>query len=232
MAPPAPLPNLRIHLRGERSTSTVFVYHVPPDAVPGFLKLQDEIQPIISSFPGYEGTDIYPPTEPGNTEWASVIHFCSHEAMENWLLSPVRQGILQRMHEAVGEFHWKRLPSGFGPWFASLAFATGAAAPPAWKMALTVWLGLYPASLLVASLLPPILEPRLGIPGTMLVAGITNISLLTWVILPRLNRVLRFWHQATIRSAPILNAAVVGGILLFQISVAILAGKSGGWVDG
>jgi hypothetical protein len=87
------------------------------------------------------------------------------------------------------------LPGGmFGPWFASLA-QSQKAAPPSWKMVVTVLLGLYPTVMLLTLFPGPILNP-LGFALAMLIANALSCSILQWVVMPVLTTVLAPWLKA------------------------------------
>ena len=79
----------RLQVLGERASS-VIVHRPPPDRVEQFLELQRQITEAAKAFPGYQGTDVYPPMDRQQVEWVVVIHFDRPEHLQGWLDSPVR----------------------------------------------------------------------------------------------------------------------------------------------
>jgi len=84
-----------------------------------------------------------------------------------------------------GERTYRELHS-LEAWFHTLG------APPQWKMALLTWLGVWPTSWLVGALIGP---PLAGFPTALssaIVAAVIVVCL-TWLVMPALVRVFRFW---------------------------------------
>jgi antibiotic biosynthesis monooxygenase (ABM) superfamily enzyme len=207
-----------IAVRSPRASS-VIVHHVPADAVEPFMEWQRGILAAAESFPGYQGTDIYPPTDGQHTEWVVVIHFDNSEELQRWLGSPVRAEWVARLPAAVKEFQLKTLPTGFGPWFAGLAEGGKGQVLPAWKMVAMVLLGLYPTVMLLSLFLSPHLS-ALGFAGSMLVSNAISSCLLQWAVVPVLQRVARPWlYPAKGRGL----AFSAGGLVLILLLLAVLA---------
>src|SRR5262245_45380673 len=162
-------PDSPVQVRGARASS-VIVHRVPPDRTEQFLELQRGITEAAKALPGYQATEVYPPAERQQSEWVVVIHFDSPETMQRWLDSPARAEWLQKLQSAMGEFHLKTLPTGFGAWFASLVNGSVVALPPPWKIALSVLLALYPTVMVLAICLGPYLTP-LGLAVSMLISN-------------------------------------------------------------
>lgn len=89
----------------------------------------------------------------------------------------------ERLADAAGP---PQLRTGLETWFASPQRETPA--PPRWKMALVTWLALLPQVLVLAQVLP-------AMPFLLHAAVSTAIpvSMLTWVVMPRLSRWLAGW---------------------------------------
>jgi uncharacterized protein len=201
--------------------SSVIVHRVPPAAAERFLALQNDFTRLAEAFPGYQGTEVYPPPEPVGTEWVVLIHFADDAALRGWLDSAVRAEWVEKVRNEVGEFRIETLSGGFGSWF------TGAVphpddTPPGWKMVLTVLLGLYPTVILLTLTLGRVTDP-LGLAVGMLIGNALSVSILQYAVMPVLTRVLGPWLRANARSrrASVAGAAVVllllaGLTLLFR----------------
>ncbi len=195
--------------------SAVVVQRVPAEAVDWFLEWQRGVTAAAEAFAGYRGTDVYPPAGgQGDDAWVVVLHFADEAALGRWLDSPVRAGWVARLRDRVGGYELQRLPGGFGPWFAGRGRD---AAPPSWKMALTVLLGLYPTVMLLA-LFPGAQIATLGLALSMLIGNALSVVLLQWAVMPALTALLARWLHLPARRA---RAWSAGGAVLI---VLVLAG--------
>jgi hypothetical protein len=102
----------------------------------------------------------------------------------------------------------KTLGGGFGAWFAEQARDAGAPAPPGWKMALCVVLGLYPTVMLLSMTVGRVTD-RWGLALSMLVGNALSVSILQWGVMPVLTRLLKTWLQANDAANPRL---MLGGL--------------------
>jgi antibiotic biosynthesis monooxygenase (ABM) superfamily enzyme len=203
-------------VRVSRATS-VMVHQVPPLAAERFLGLQEELEQAVAPFPGYQATEIYPPTDPEGTEWVIVIHFANAASLKGWLDSPLRRELIEKAREGIGPFRQETLLAGFGAWFT----APRGSSPPGWKMVLTVLLGLYPTVLLLTLSVGKVTAP-LGLATSMLIGNALSVSLLQWVIMPVLTRVCGSWLRANSRSERSRSAAGVAVIVALIASMTMV----------
>ena len=85
-----------------------------------FLECQRGLTGAAEGFPGYQGTELYPPADDRQQEWVAVIHFDNQESLKRWIDSPERAEWVKKLRDEIGDFQLKTLPSGFGAWFAGL----------------------------------------------------------------------------------------------------------------
>jgi antibiotic biosynthesis monooxygenase (ABM) superfamily enzyme len=215
---PAIDPQVPMDIRGAR-VSTVVVQRVPADRVQHFLECQRGLTQAAESFPGYRGTELYPPADARQEEWVAVIHFDDHESLERWIDSPVRAEWIKRLRDEIGDFQLKTLPSGFGAWFAGLETGPKGEPPPSWKIALTVLLGLYPTVMVLALLIGRQLSP-LGMAVSMLISNTLSVALTQWVVIPPLMNALGPWLRA---NAPDRRLLSIGGLLAIWLVLGGLA---------
>jgi antibiotic biosynthesis monooxygenase (ABM) superfamily enzyme len=195
--------------------SSVIVHHVPAGAVDRFLALQEGFTQAVEAFPGYQGTDVYPPADPKEAEWVVLIHFTDAASLKGWLDSPIRAEWVAKVRKEIGEFRLKTLPTGFGTWFAGLAGEPAVGLPPGWKMALTVLLGLYPTVLLLTLTVGKLTSP-LGMAVAMLIGNALSVSILQWGLMPVLTRIFGPWLHAnppTQRAKSLAGVAVIAALL-------------------
>ncbi|HTN74064.1 MAG TPA: antibiotic biosynthesis monooxygenase [Pirellulaceae bacterium] len=200
-------------------SSAVIVQRVPREATEQFRQWQRDVTEVAKSFAGFEGTDVYPPTAEQIDEWVTLIHFENAPTLQHWLDSPERAVWVERLRATVGDFELKRLNGGFSLWFAGIKSAAAAPPLPAWKMALTVLLGLYPTVLLLTLVVGPFTAP-LGFAISMLIGNALSVALLQWVVVPCLMRVLRPWLAANASATRGLSCAGVGLILASLLGLA------------
>jgi uncharacterized protein len=211
-------PLVPMEIRGAR-VSTVVVHRVPADRVPRFLECQRELTQAAEGFPGYQGTELYPPADDRHQEWVAVIHFNDQASLGRWIDSPVRAEWIKKLRDEIGDFRLKTLPFGFGAWFAGLETGPEGEPPPSWKIAMTVLLGLYPTVMLIALLLGRYLNP-LGMAVSMLVGNTLSVAMTQWVVIPPLMNALGPWLRA---NAPDKKALSFGGLVLLWLLLGGLA---------
>jgi len=199
--------------------SAVVVQRVPATSTDWFMEWQRGVAAAAELFSGYRGTDVYPPTDSRRDEWVVVIHFDDEKLLKEWLDSPVRAQWVEKLEAQVGDFELKALSGGFGAWFTSLGQSCTGAAPPSWKMALAVLLGLYP-TVMVLTLFPGPYTHPLGLAVSMLVGNALSVSILQWAVMPVLNIVLGTWLKANSEQQRTYSLA---GLLVIIVLLLVLA---------
>lgn len=217
--PPDPAPPI-LRLRGPRA-STVITQHYPADKADTFMAWQREVAALAGAYPGYQATEVYPPTG-GGDEWVIIIHFDDEAKLQAWLDAPERAAWLAKLPDEALGFRQHTMPTGFGTWVAG---QTADGTPiPSWKSFLLVLLGLYP----VVMLLTLIVSPRtadLGTAFAMLLGNILSVATLQWAVMPLLNRALAPWLAAhgrdgrlvSVAGAALIVAAVLGMAMTFWV---------------
>ena len=183
---PAP-PILR--LRGPRA-STVITQHYPADQADTFMAWQREVAALAGAYPGYQATEVYPPTG-GGDEWVIIIHFDDEAKLQAWLDAPERAAWLAKLPAEAHGWRQQTMPTGFGTWVAGQA-ADGTPIPQ---------LEVVPAG-------PPRPVPgghaadaascRRGPstsarPSRSWLGNILSVATLQWAVMPLLNRALAPW---------------------------------------
>jgi antibiotic biosynthesis monooxygenase (ABM) superfamily enzyme len=199
--------------------SAVIVQQVPPDAVDWFMEWQRGVDEAAKRFAGFRQTDIYPPGEGQGNPWVVAIHFDDEASLQKWLASPERAQLVEQLRARAGDFELQTLPGGFGAWFTSQAHK--APAPPAWKIVISVVLGLFPTVMLLA-IFPGPYTSRLGFAGSMLIGNLLSVSILQWLVMPRLTKVLAPWLQANAPQQKALSIGGCVGILVVMLGLVFL----------
>jgi antibiotic biosynthesis monooxygenase (ABM) superfamily enzyme len=185
------------------------VQRIPTDAAEVFLEWQRGITATAAQFPGYQTTEIYPPSG-RQEEWVVVIHFDDPRTLQNWLDSPTRAEWIAKIPSRMRDFRLKMVPAGFGAWFAGLINGGGPLAH--WKMALTVLVGLYPTVMLLSLFLSPYTQP-FGPAVAILIGNVVSVAFLEWLGMPFiLTPLLGRWLRANGKESRTLT--LVGLILI------------------
>src|SRR5262249_34595681 len=152
-------------------SSSVIVHRVAPGSRDVFLEWQRGVTAAAERFPGYQATEVYPPSPDRPQEWVIVLHFDSAKALQAWLDSPERAAWTAKLPRAIGDFRLRTLPSGFAAWFAGLA--EDGASLPHWKVFLLVLVGLYPTVMVLTLFLSPHTQ-RFGLAVAMLIGNVAS----------------------------------------------------------
>jgi len=208
-----------VDMRISKATAVV-VQRVADKDVPWFVEWQRGVNQASEAFPGYRGTDVYPPPGGLGGDWVAVVDFEDEHSLRAWLDSPVRRAWVERLKSRVGAFDLKVSPGGFGAWFAGCA--GGQDVPiPGWKIVLVVLLGLYPTVMCLALFPGPSLQP-LGLAVSMLVGNALSVSILQWAVMPALNLAAGPWLKANGPGRRIASLAGLGVALALLAGLALL----------
>ncbi|MDD3471805.1 MAG: hypothetical protein PHS86_03395 [Syntrophaceae bacterium] len=199
--------------------SAVIIQRVPSSKKIWFEQWQKDVNQAAETFPGYLGADIYPPVDNSHDDWVVALHFEDDNSLRTWLESTVRAKWLEKLRTSIGDFDLKVLPGGFGRWFRSVMVTRDQLSLPSWKIALTVLLGLYP-TVMILEILSGSYTTTLGFSIAMLFSNIITVSVLQWIVIPFLNKILAPWLKA---NSPEQNRRSLIGFLFI---VAILTGLS------
>ena len=200
--------------------SAVIVQRVPAESADWFMQWQQRVTATVEQFPGYSGTDIYPPSEK-RQEWVAVLHFLDDPALQKWLDSSERTDLLKELREKIGEFQLERITGGFAEWF--VEHTPSAQRTPGWKMVMTVVLALYPTVMLLHLAFHKLWDSlNTGMALSMLFGNMMSVSILQWIVMPQLTKIVAPWLNASGmqgRTLTIIGALVI--VVLWAISVLI-----------
>ena len=145
----------------------------------------------VKEFPGYLGSDVLRPNNADTDDEYRIIYRFDHASnLERWERSDERRRWLDRAEPFVREQRVSRL-TGLETWF-TLPSRAGQPAPPRYKMAVVTWLAVFPTVLIIFTLFGPLLNLLPTVLRTLLFT-LTMVSLMTYVIMPRMTRLFSFW---------------------------------------
>ena len=150
------------------------------------------INQAAASFPGFCGVNVIRPSSNGQGEYVSIFRFDSYANLKAWEESEIRRQRLTNMPDGVVESEADRQKIiGLEFWFTA-PDAPVLAQPPRHKMVIVLIVVIF----CVISLLAPIYSALLGgLPQWLrsLVVVIIQVYLMTYLIMPRITRLLSRW---------------------------------------
>lgn len=170
--------------RANLPAKLVIERRVRPGGESTFSAWADALVQLARAHPAHEGSSVFT-TADGDA--VVLMRFADQQALDAWQASDAVQ-----QHLRAGDVHSlatdaPQIRSGFETWFTLPG--RRAMVPPRWKIALITWCALLPQVLILGTLVPA------GVPRVLSVMITTAIpvAMLTWVIMPRLTRLLHRW---------------------------------------
>jgi uncharacterized protein len=154
------------------------------------------INAAASRFPGHLGVEVYRPVSASAGEYRIVYRFDTGEHLRAWLDSDERAAWLERAEPHVIGPMRTRFMTGLETWF-TLPDRPGVQPPPPYKMALLTWITIFPLITLVVIALDPLLE-KLDLVPRLAVTTAVTVPIMTWLVMPRVTRLLRSWLYPTV----------------------------------
>ena len=209
--------------RAEPPVAMVFTHRVARDKVEDYLEWRRKAIAAQAHYPGYLATEFFRPHGNFQDEWVDIVRYRSVDDLNRWMESEERQSLLKELDPLVESMHAHPL-TGLESWFA-LNREPGAtvSGPPRWKQALAVLFALYPTVMVLTFLNP--LWRNLPLPQSMLIGNLLSVSLLTYLVMPRVSQFLSFWLEAPARdwkNEALGLSTVVIGLLLFVLIFQVL----------
>jgi antibiotic biosynthesis monooxygenase (ABM) superfamily enzyme len=157
-------------------------------AYEGFLA---GISGAARAFPGYLGVEVFRPAPGAIDDYRIVYRFDTVAHLRAWLDSAERAAWLARAEPHVAGPIQRRVLTGLEGWF-TLPAPPGVPPPPPSKMALVTWATIFPLITLVVVATAPLVGGWPLVARLAVTTGVT-VPLMTWVVMPRVTRLLRPW---------------------------------------
>ena len=149
------------------------------------------ISAAARAFPGYLGEEVFRPADGEGGEYRIVYRFDSPVHLRGWLDSPQRAAWLARAEPHVAGPMRTQFLTGLEGWF-TLPTQPGAPPPPPYKMAVLTWVTIFPLITVVVVVSAPLIG-GLHLVLRLAVTTLVTVSLMTWVVMPRVTTLLRGW---------------------------------------
>jgi uncharacterized protein len=176
---------------GDHPITTTVTRRVRPGHEAAYEEFLEGIIAAASRYPGHLGVEVFKPQDATAGDYRTVYRFDTPEHLHAWLDSEEHAAWLERAEPHVIGPMRTRFVTGLESWF-TLPGRPGTPPPPPYKMALLTWITIFPLITAIVLATGPLLNDlpvvaRLGI--TTAVA----VPLMTWVVMPRVTRLLRGW---------------------------------------
>ena len=178
--------------------TTVFARRVRPGFERQYEEWLEGITRASSQFRGNQGSTILCPGG-DRTEYIAIVQFDSSENLERWLVSPERVDWCAQLESITLDSEEVSSLTGMERWF-TLPDRSVTQAPPKYKSAILVLIGIYP----LVFFLNPLLQPLVGSwPEALrlLASLMVSIPLMVWIVMPRLTRLFFGWLYREHRSS-------------------------------
>jgi antibiotic biosynthesis monooxygenase (ABM) superfamily enzyme len=171
-----------------RSATVVVSRVINPGMESEFDQWVREVDAAARRFPGHRGNVRL--QDPGGVNHL-VYQFDSEDELRRWEASEPRRRLVRRGDELSRR--WRQMAMGLDAWFA----VPGQAASPKWKTFVATWLAVYPTLLAISygvyGLLALAGVPHLFRPLRLVMTSMPMTAALTWIVMPRVTRLLRPW---------------------------------------
>ena len=144
-----------------------------------------------SEAPGYLGSEVLRPSDSeDDNEYRVVFRFDHATNLHAWENSEERQRWLRELEPLLHEEKVHVL-TGLETWF-TLPSKVGEPSPPRYKMVVVTWLGVFPIVTIIFSLFGHWLNLLPTLVRTLVFTAVM-VTLMTYVIMPRMTRLFSFW---------------------------------------
>jgi antibiotic biosynthesis monooxygenase (ABM) superfamily enzyme len=141
--------------------------------------------------PGYLGSEVLRPSDNEvDNEYRVVFRFDHASNLHTWENSEERQRWLRKA-EPLHHGEKVHVLTGLETWF-TLPSRAGEPAPPRYKMVVVTWLGVFPIVTIIFSLFGHWLSLLPTLVRTLVFTAVM-VTLMTYVIMPRMTRIFAFW---------------------------------------
>lgn len=141
--------------------------------------------------PGYLGSEVLRPSDSeDDNEYRVVFRFDHASNLHAWENSEERQNWLRKV-EPLQHEEKVHVLTGLETWF-TLPSKVGEPSPPRYKMVVVTWLGVFPIVMIIFSVFGHWLSLLPTLVRTLVFTAVM-VTLMTYVVMPRMTRLFSFW---------------------------------------
>jgi antibiotic biosynthesis monooxygenase (ABM) superfamily enzyme len=178
-------------LSADDPVTVLYSRRVRPGREADFETWAHGIVAAARQFPGHLGASVL--GAPGSREYHILFSFADRRSLRVWLESAERQRWLARLGDLLEADRGLQQLTGLETWFKLPGSNVPTMKPPPrWKMWLVSLVAVYPLVLAFQALLVPRMT-RLPLPLRALLFPLVLLTLMTFVVMPMVTRLLRRW---------------------------------------
>jgi hypothetical protein len=171
--------------------TTVISQRVRPGREEGFEVWAKGIATAAQQFTGHQGVTILRPQDHTHSEYVVILQFDNYTHLRQWLDSEIRQDWIERSHPFVEKPQTVQVLTGLETWF-TLPHQSGQSPPARYKMAILTAFSVFTLVNVYNWLLSGVLISLPPLVRSLFVIILVVLSL-TYVLMPRLTKLFRFW---------------------------------------
>ena len=149
------------------------------------------IRAAVKKFPGYLGSEVLRPSGSEDGEYVIVFRFDHASNLHVWEGSEERRRWLDKSRPLLHEEEKVDVLTGLETWF-TLPSRPAEPPPPRYKMGVVTWLAVVPVVFIMFSLFGQWLNLLPAWLRTLVFSAVT-VTLMTYVVMPRMTRLFSFW---------------------------------------
>ncbi|MBD2071300.1 antibiotic biosynthesis monooxygenase [Leptolyngbya sp. FACHB-671] len=163
---------------------------VKPGCEMAFEQVLTDLIAAARSFKGHLGVNVF---RSGSTspEYRIVFKFDRVSHLKQWEASPLRQKLLKRASQLTVDTGQISVLTGLETWF-TLPTQPGLSPPPRYKMVILSGIAIFILLNLATTFIVPLLLPLPPLLRTLVVV-LLIVSIMTYVVMPRLTRLFAGW---------------------------------------
>lgn len=156
-----------------------------------FETLLERIIGTASTFDGYLGSSVFRPNEQNPSEYRVIFKFDRLENLKRWENSAARQGFLTEAKELTVNDGTFSIITGLETWF-TLSSKPGVKPPARYKMVVVSGVAIFAINRVLALFPTAWLAPFPPLVQLLILVFLTT-ALMTYVVMPRLTKLLAGW---------------------------------------
>lgn len=200
------------------NVTEIYVTFVKRNKAPVFRKWLEKMRAVEATFPGFQKVYVQAPQNQKSGSWVTLLQFDTEEHLDHWFNSPERATLLQEASTLVKSQEIHRLQSSFEGWFTNRD--SPQITPPAWKQTMLVLLVLFPAVMLEAQYISPLMTNVDRVITIFINLAIT-VCLISWPLMPIAIHVLSWWLNPQSKMREYLGVFTVVLLYILEIGMFI-----------
>ncbi|MGF2035826.1 MAG: antibiotic biosynthesis monooxygenase [Nostoc sp. CmiVER01] len=174
----------------EQFVTVVITQLVKPGCEKAYEVWLKDITSVARTYLGHLGTNVIRPQLGVRNEYVIIFRFDNYENLKVWMTSRDREYWLNQAQSLVESDPYVQQICGLEAWFSIPGQPLKT--PPRYKTALLTWAAVFILINLLSTFLVPLLR---GLPHLIisLIVTILMVVLLTYVVMPRVSRLFRWW---------------------------------------